>query len=488
MKILIAAGPRTGSHAFCQIQPVKNNLFEIMNIEDCILPRLENNTIDFSICSKEFLCAIDDREWEKAWNLKPALSDLHHVLIIDNNLNKVYSSVYPTLDELLNEYQTRWEIIKKLDDWCIKVIQYQGIPEPILNEMIELSDKFYILNRRNKIEQALSITKSTQTQQWHGTVDNPIISDAGDIDYNIFLKSCGSVRSDDAWLHNRFIEHNPEYVYYEDLNLSDSNFIKNHISLKYDITLCERYWALSDTTTIDNWFKEFINTYNWEPLQKIRPNNTYFKMITDQSVDDLNYWNLHITALKSIGIDNMSRDIAWLDIGIWFGIMPFVMKQNGFVNIETTDCAVHRIELNEFLNQLWLHFDLQPKELEIRPQVKFKLDKTYDLITIMKSNVFWKTDEVIHYDGTNVEVAWQNKGADNKSHTYFTVYNKEDWEFFVENIKEFLNPGGVAVVNPEPWVYDKIASCEPARDYLKQFQSDIIATGQPYSNYLIIRK
>lgn len=487
MKILVASGSRTGSHAFCQIQPVEHNLSEIMNIEDLLLPRLAESEIDFSICSKEFMSAIEDHNWERAWHLKPELTDNHHLLSIDDNLNKIAIKEYPALEEVINAQRNRWENIKKLDSWCIKYIQYQTVTDDILNEMIDCVDKFYILKRKDKIAQALSITKATQTQLWHGTIDKPIIASAGDIDYRIFSICCRTIRGEDEWLDFKFKDYNPEYIYYEDLDLSDSNFVKNHISLKYDKTLCERYWELSNTT-IDNWFREFISTYDWKPLQEIRPSDGYFKMITDPTVDNLDYWNLHLTALKAIDIDNMSRDIAWLDIGIWFGIMPFVMKQNGFANIETTDCAVHRIGNDEYFGQLWSTFDLQPKELEIRPKVRFDLGKKYDLITIMKSNVFWKTEEVIHYDGTNIGIAWQNQGADGKSHTYFSVYNKEDWEFFVENIKEFLNPGGIALINPEPWVYDKISSCEPARDYLKQFQNDIIPTGQPYSNYLIIRK
>lgn len=487
MKILVAAGPRTGSHAFCQIQPVEHNLSEIMNIEDELLPRLADTTIDFSVCSAEFISAIEDHDWERAWQLKPELTAYHHLLIIDDNLIKVEATQYPSLEDFLNTYHRRWKNIKKLDSWCIKILQYHAIPIDILSEMISSADKFYILNRRDKIAQALSITKATQTQQWHGTVDSPIIADAGDIDYRIFSICCRTIRHEDEWLYNKFIDYKPDYIYYEDLDLSDSNFVKNHISLNYDKTLCERYWELSNTT-IDKWFKEFINTYDWKPLQNIRPTDGYFKMVTDSTVDNLEYWDLHLTALKAIDIDNMPRDIAWLDIGIWFGVMPFVMKQNGFVNIETTDCAVHRIGNDEYFSQLWSTFDLQPKELEIRPKVRFDLGKKYDLITIMKSNVFWKTEEVIHWDGQNMGVAWQNQGADGKSHTYFSVYNKEEWEFFVENIKEFLNPGGIAVVNPEPWVYDKIPSSFPARDYLKQFQTNNIPTKKQYSNYLIIRK
>jgi hypothetical protein len=488
MKILVAAGPRTGSHAFCQIQSVDHDLSEIMNIEDCILPRLEDESIDFSICSKEFIEALEKHDWETAWHLKPNIADKHHLLHIDEQLNKIQSKEYLSLNDFLNLYNTRWENIKKLSNWCIKILQYQAIPQHVLDDMLNCADKFYVLNRRNKIAQALSMTKATMTQLWHGTVENPIIANAGNIDYKTFSICCRTIRHEDKWLE--FLKSNydsTEQIYYEDLDLSESNYTKNHIKLIYEIDLCKKYWDISDKM-IDTWFKEFISNYDWTTLQNIRPTDGYFKMITDPSIDGLKYWNLHLTALKAIDIDNMPKDLAWLDVGIWFGIMPFVLQENGFTNIETTDCAIHRIGNDEYFNELWSTFKLTPREMEIRPKVKFNLGKTYDLITIMKSNVFWKTEEVIHYDGEEIGIAWQNHGSDGKYHTYFSVYNKEEWEFFVENIKEFLNPGGIAVVNPEPWVYDKIASCAEARDYLKQFQIDNTPTGENYSNYLIIRK
>jgi NDP-4-keto-2,6-dideoxyhexose 3-C-methyltransferase len=494
MKILIAAGPRTGSHAFCQTQPVENNLYEIMNIEDCILPRLDDESIDFSICSKEFLLAADDRRWETAWDLKPVLSDKHHVLLLDDNLKKVNSPVYPDREEFLHAQYIRWEKIKKLDDWCIKIIQYHGIPDQLLNEIINHADKFYVLQRRDKVAQSLSLTKATQTQHWHGTTETPIVADAGSIDYQIFSKSCRAIRADDQWLDTRFNECNTEQVYYEDLDLDKSEFVKNHISLSYDKTLCERYWEWS-SETIDTWFKKSIIDHDWEPIRKIDPIRKYFNLLTDQSINELSYWNTHITALKSIGIDYMSRDIAWLDVGVWFGVMPFILKQNGFTNIETTDCEIHRGSIDEYLRKLWSNLDITPRELEIRAHTRFDLGKQYDLITIMQSNFFWKTEDVIHYAKTDLDesldISWQCQGIDGKVHTYFKVYNKEEWEFFVENIREFLTPGGVAIINPEPWVYDNIASCAPARDYLKQFQIDNIPIKNPYGiyrNYLVIRK
>ena len=87
MKIVIAAAPRTGSHAFSNIQPVDIDLSEIMNIEDMLLPRLEDDSIDFSICSTIFLDAIEKHNWELAWNNKPEIDkEKHHFLGFSEDL------------------------------------------------------------------------------------------------------------------------------------------------------------------------------------------------------------------------------------------------------------------------------------------------------------------------------------------------------------------------------------------------------------------
>ena len=49
-----------------------------------------------------------------------------------------------------------------------------------------------------------------------------------------------------------------------------------------------------------------------------------------------------------------------------------------------------------------------------------------------------------------------------------------------------LNPGGIAIINPEPWVYDSFENLHTTRDYLQQYQQHE-APGE-LSNYLVIRK
>jgi len=489
MKIVIAAAPRTGSHAFSNIQPVDIDLSEIMNIEDMLLPRLEDDSIDFSICSTIFLDAIEKHNWELAWNNKPEINkEKHHFLGFSEDLEKIRLYSYPSFEQLLAEQQLRWTNIQNLhDSWCIKIIMYQSIPENILHEMITMSDKTYVLKRKDKVQQAISMTKATQSQLWHNEKNNQLDNNIGDIDYKIFSKCCYDVRKNDKWLDEEFSFFNPETVYYEDLDLSNSDYVKNNISMNFDLKKCQELWEAS-SRSLSTWYKEFIGNYNWDPLYELNPENEYFRGITDLNYQGMYYWNVHLTALNSIGIDHLDKNIKWLDIGVWFGIMPFIVKEYGFVNVETTDCKVHREGYHEYFDKLWNAFGISPQELEIRPHKKFELDKKYDLITIMKSNVFWKTEEVVHYDNNEINTSWQNKGEDGKTHTYFTLYNKQDWEFFVENIREYLTDDGVAVVNPDPWAYDKIPAYHETRDYLKQFQTDNIPVDNPYIDYLVIRK
>ena len=208
--------------------------------------------------------------------------------------------------------------------------------------------------------------------------------------------------------------------------------------------------------------KQLLHT-DWSSCYDIVSDTGYLKSIT-KSMD---YWQVHMQALDKIGINIMSKDIQWLDIGVWFGVMPYIMQKLGFTNIDTTDCYNHRTSLDSEFQQLWKLFNLNPQELEVLPQQAFELNKKYDLITIFKSNLYWKTQDVIHYDGDTVSKEWQTLGKDDKHHTYFTVYNQQDWEILIMNLRKHLNPGGVAIINPEPWVYDSFENLSETKQWLE---------------------
>tara|TARA_R110000803_G_scaffold210840_1_gene284260 strand:- start:8276 stop:8989 length:714 start_codon:yes stop_codon:yes gene_type:complete len=231
MKKLVLATPRSGSHAYCDLQP--NNLSEVMNIEDMLLPRLSDNTIDFSICSQVFLDALNDANFITSWHNRPSITNQHHMLGYDPTLSKIEITKQPTLNDFINEHYKRWHIISLLDNWCIKLIKYQGIPQCIVDQMLHQSDEVIILKRRDRLAQALSLTKSTQSQLWHG---NNLTGDAGDIDYDLFKRSLNSIINNENWVS----QYSGTDIYYEDLDLSKSKFNKNNVCFSYDIVRCQQ--------------------------------------------------------------------------------------------------------------------------------------------------------------------------------------------------------------------------------------------------------
>lgn len=240
MKILVAAVPRSGSHAYCSTLPVQNNLFECMNIEDMLLPRLDNEMIDFSVCNQIFLDSLDKHNWKLAWHNKPIINSKHTMLDFDTNMQKIQTKQMPSLKEFLISHEKRWKNIQQLDSWCIKLIKYQGVPLHILQEIISKADQIIILRRRNKLDQALSIIKSKMTQLWHNKEGEKIVANAGNIDYNLFKNVCVDIKSNDTWVENVFKSVKSKFIYYEDLDLSNSHYIKNKINLTYNLEICKK--------------------------------------------------------------------------------------------------------------------------------------------------------------------------------------------------------------------------------------------------------
>jgi hypothetical protein len=148
-------------------------------------------------------------------------------------------------------------------------------------------------------------------------------------------------------------------------------------------------------------------------------------------------------------------DAKILDIGTWFGIFPFALKQYGFTNVECTD----RMSESDFkrisLNKLWKTFDITPFDLEINPGESIVIDKKYDLITVFESNIFWKTKDVVSYDGLSVTTnKWQVVDKDDTVITFFAPFKLNELKIFNDSIKNLLLPGGIALIHFRPWIYN----------------------------------
>jgi hypothetical protein len=241
MKILILSSPRAGSHAFTSIQPVDDEykFYECMNIEDLILPRnINSGEILYDSISSDSIAALNEQQFDLAYDLTSEFPANAFVVDYDKEMRWTRLYEYPDKERFLNEHQRRWNIIKDLDQWCIKIIQYQGVPELILNDIASAADKIYILQRRDKIKQAISLVKTNIVQIYHTSKENTVQEyDAGQLNYKHFREACATILSNDTWNQNHFPT--GELVYYEDIDFKGSYWQKNNILLAYDQTQCQ---------------------------------------------------------------------------------------------------------------------------------------------------------------------------------------------------------------------------------------------------------
>ena len=51
-----------------------------------------------------------------------------------------------------------------------------------------------------------------------------------------------------------------------------------------------------------------------------------------------------------------------LDVGVWFGIMPWALQQLGYTDVSTTECEAHSQGKRESFEVLWSWMNIQPLE------------------------------------------------------------------------------------------------------------------------------
>ena len=66
--------------------------------------------------------------------------------------------------------------------------------------------------------------------------------------------------------------------------------------------------------------------------------------------------------------------------------------------------------------------------------------------------------------------------------TFFTPYALEDIKFFIDNIKEWLEPGGIAVVQPYPFVYSQFDNFSKENKFVIEYQKRDIGYEKPVAN------
>jgi GDP-L-fucose synthase len=167
------------------------------------------------------------------------------------------------------------------------------------------------------------------------------------------------------------------------------------------------------------------------------------------------YWVSHGHMLDT-GIGNASKDISILDLGTQFGFMPHFLKSIGFTNVSSTNSYK---EASTGLPDLKLCWDslleVPPIDLHIKPQKHFILPKKYDVILCSQSNILWKSDKVLKYNSKNLLTREAfSYNIDSESYdVFFTPYDVDDIEYLMQNLRQYLNVGGKAVVQPFPFPY-----------------------------------
>jgi len=199
--------------------------------------------------------------------------------------------------------------------------------------------------------------------------------------------------------------------------------------------------------------KQFINamqSIDWQPAVDIR-NVGYLK---DSVNPDSGWWD---TAIKHL--PDLPHDANILDIGTWFGVFPRILKEMGYTNVECTECAAHNTGVRDDLQRLHQLFDIAPFEFEVTPGKLFSLPKTYDLITVLHTNMHWQIHDLYCIqkgDGIEPRITkdWQVVDSNGITNTFFIPWNLEDWQIFIKCIKQYLKPGGTCVMQPHPWPYN----------------------------------
>jgi hypothetical protein len=197
---------------------------------------------------------------------------------------------------------------------------------------------------------------------------------------------------------------------------------------------------------------------------KIEMHQTYFE---DKMKGEFWYW--HGVMLDNIGITNAPKDTSILDMGSQLGFIPHFLKEYGFNDV---DCTNSSVEANEHLYELeliWKEMKLSPLDLHISPEKEFTLHKKYDIILCTQTNTLWNTERLVTFHWGQVKKENYVVDKNNESHMFFIPYNTDELIFFINNIKKYLNEGGIAVIQPFPFPY-YIEGFEKELELLKTYQ------------------
>jgi len=202
--------------------------------------------------------------------------------------------------------------------------------------------------------------------------------------------------------------------------------------------------------------------------------------------------------MNNIGLNYAPKDIKILDMGTHFGFTSQFLKSEGFINVDSTNSFNEAGDMLVDLKKIWKIFDMSPMNIHIEPRKKFKLDKKYDIIFATMSNIFWKSNKIVRFHEGNVNQSWSITDGKGEINTFFVPYEIRDLDFFIKNILEYLELGGIAILQPYPYVYNTFDGFKEEANMLKLFQNPYISYEAPKSsvhspnaelnNYFVIQK
>lgn len=213
--------------------------------------------------------------------------------------------------------------------------------------------------------------------------------------------------------------------------------------------------------------------------------------------NDSEYWRTHGEILDALDFHLVDKNSSILDFGTQFGFLPWMLKEFGFTNVHSCN-SMDEAGTHDELNTVWNFLDIKtPFDLTVMPNISFTLPQKYDIIFVFKSNMFWLLNDVFCYKRGEITKNWQVTDDKGEVNTFFSVYNKSQYEYFENNIKKFLNPGGIAVVQPDPFVYNTFPErfSEEKKWFSERQQTGYVKVSATHhypnnenSDYFIIRK
>ena len=253
-----------------------------------------------------------------------------------------------------------------------------------------------------------------------------------------------------------------------------------------------------NTENIVTKFKRWLSKFTDEQSEiiehfKNKGHSNYFNSSLDSS-----YWRNHCMFMENVGLNYAPKDIKILDMGTHFGFTPHFLKSEDFTNVDSTNSFNEAGDMLVDLQEMWKMLDLNPIDLHIQPEKHFKLDKKYDVIFATMSNIFWRSNKIVKFAEGNVSQDWSIIDENGEPTTFFVPYELRELDFFIKNIMEYLEPGGIAVIQPYPYVYNKLGGFKEEAEFLKTFQNPYTSYEYPQSsvhtptaelsNYFVVQK